>query len=466
MITLKTLKTLAALLPLALAACDVKEALLEPQQPAVITPDDIEAAGATGADALRFGALNRLQGWTAGGGSSNQENIVLLADLLTDVWKSGDTFTQRNEADQRRVQLNNAVVQGGYNTIQRSRFWYRDAITALRGSEAGVTDASSKIAEMYFALGYTELHLAEYFCNGIPIGETVAGVPRYTDPLTNQQVFAIALTHLDSAITLASGSTALAVSVRNAAKVAKGRTLVNMGQFAQAAAAVADVPTSFQYTLTYSQTTQSNLIWTINFTQSSARYVVGDSVDTQGTIPNALPFASSNDPRVPVTGSSLDRSRVAIDRSTPWVGQRAWSTRESPNVLASGVDARLIEAEAKIQANDLAGAMTTLNALRTTSQRLGGLTVPAMTALATPTSRDAVITLYFREKAFWQFARGTRLGDMRRLIRQYGRAQDRVFPVGTFFKGTSATYGADVNLPVTDSERSNPNFTGCIDRNA
>ena len=53
---------------------------------------------------------------------------------------------------------------------------------------------------------------------------------------------------------------------------------------------------------------------------------------------------------------------------------------------------------------------------------------------------------------------------MRRLIRQYGRTQDNVFPSGQFFKGQ--TYQTDVNFPVTTSENPNPNYHGCIDRNA
>jgi len=77
----------------------------------------------------------------------------------------------------------------------------------------------------------------------------------------------------------------------------------------------------------------------------------------------------------------------------------------------------------------------------------------------------AAINLFFREKAFWQFARGSRLGDLRRLIRQYQRPQEAVFPVGTFHK-ENQPYGTDVNLPVTDNETTNPNFKGCIDRKA
>ena len=140
--------------------------------------------------------------------------------------------------------------------------------------------------------------------------------------------------------------------------------------------------------------------------------------------------------------------------------------RSDPIPVVSGIDARLIEAEAKLQANDIAGMMTILNALRRSPQSLGPITVAAMADLATPATKDAATNLFFREKAFWQFGRGIRLGDLRRLIRQYGRTQDQVFPTGTFHKNGGPPYGTDVNLPVTDNEKTNPNFTGCLDRKA
>ena len=72
--------------------------------------------------------------------------------------------------------------------------------------------------------------------------------------------------------------------------------------------------------------------------------------------------------------------------------------------------------------------------------------------------------MLFREKAFWTFARGQRLGDARRLVRQYGRPSTAVFPEGVHFK--AGNFGTDVNLPVVTDEENNPNFTGCLDRNA
>ena len=81
-------------------------------------------------------------------------------------------------------------------------------------------------------------------------------------------------------------------------------------------------------------------------------------------------------------------------------------------------------------------------------------------------TQDEAIDLLFSERAFWLFATGHRLGDMRRLIRQYGRTADEVFPIGDYLKGGS--YGPDVNLPLPQEERNNPNFRrgGCLDRNA
>ena len=146
--------------------------------------------------------------------------------------------------------------------------------------------------------------------------------------------------------------------------------------------------------------------------------------------------------------------------------------------VVAGLDARLIEAEAALKAGDAAGMMSLLNGLRAAPQQLTapsptatgthpGRTTPVMPALTDPGPADGRINLLFREKAFWQFGRGHRLGDLRRLIRDYGRAADGsdTFPVGTHFKG--GVYGKDVNLPVTTAEQvGNPKFTGCLDRKA
>jgi len=211
-------------------------------------------------------------------------------------------------------------------------------------------------------------------------------------------------------------------------------------------------------------------MWTLN--NSTARIGVSDSFDIIGgvvnTIKNALPFVSANDPRVPVANGDLLTPKIPPEDGVtrPFYLSQLYKGQFDPLVLASGVDARLYEAEAKLQANDIPGMMTILNAMRTGTPRpvIGVTTIPAMATLATPANQTDATSLLFREKAFWTFGRGQRLADLRRLVRQYGRTDDQVFPTGNYFKG--GKYGTDENFPVPSSEQVNPLFTGCLDRKA
>src|SRR6478672_7734285 len=104
-----------ALGALMLGACSMRDELLSPQQPGTILPGDISGAGVAGAEALRTGALGRFQQLSPAGGNGNQTEATLLGDVLTDVWKSGDTFSQHNETDQRIITTNNSVLSTAYS---------------------------------------------------------------------------------------------------------------------------------------------------------------------------------------------------------------------------------------------------------------------------------------------------------------------------------------------------------------
>jgi hypothetical protein len=143
--------------------------------------------------------------------------------------------------------------------------------------------------------------------------------------------------------------------------------------------------------------------------------------------------------------------------------------------VANGIDARLIEAEAAFLAGNyggLNGTLAILNALRASQQVLTNNVTYAANALpplTDPGTDSARVAQLFREKAFWTFSRGERLGDLRRLIRQAPYKQwynaNNTFPTGQHYRG--GTYGTDVNLPVPqDEQNNNPKFHGCLDRNA
>jgi len=439
-----------------------KDQLLEPQNPGLVDEGAVSSPAA--AAALKVGAIGRLKQLY-----TSSETLWQEGGHLADEYMNADFQNDRNDVDQRTMTPSNNYAN--YTSLTPVRGFIRDAINAEKQFEP---EKTADIGELFLGLGFLENNLAEDFCNGIPLGRNDKGVVDYSlpdfKPLTNAEVYAVALSHIDSALTIIGSATdANSVFVRQAALITKARILVNQGKQAEAAALVpaSVVPTTYQYLFTTSSASNSedNGIWTLN--NSVARVTVGDSAVTyQGTkfiIGNAIPFASANDPRVPVvSGASI--KLPAEDGLTPLFVQQIYKGRDDPIAMVAGVDARLIEAEAKLKANDIAGMMTILNALRAAPPRLGALQPAAMAALPTPATQDAAVTLFFREKAFWTFSRGQRVGDLRRLIRQYGRTQDKVWPVGQHYKG--GNYGADVNFPVPDQERVNPQFSGCIDRNA
>jgi hypothetical protein len=466
-----TAAVLAAVGSLALGACNPKQELLSPQQPGVISPSAVTTA--TAADALYVGALNRLKASMNGSptnSGSNQEGLWNWQGLFTDELQSSDTFSQRNDDDQRNLRTNDALTTAVWNGVMQSRGRARDAINALLQFDKTAT-GSRDVAEMFWMMGYVELEVSQSFCNGTPFGETKDGVPQYTKPLTNQQGFQLAIAHFDSAASflpavLSAAKTASDTAAYNnvlyAILVSKGRAQVDLADYAGAAATVAPVPTSFQYNFDYSATTNDNQWWIMG--PSVKRYIPGDTLNPIGQrIQNTIPFLSMNDPRVPV----VDSKAKAEDNATEFYAINLYG-KDDPTPVLSGIDARLIEAEAKLQSGDYVGMMGILNALRTTSQTLGIFKVTVGSALPIPTDPTTARNVFFQEKALWQFERGYRMDDLRRLVRQYGLKQDQVFPTGPFARNTTpaGNYGTEVAFPVPDAERTNPNFNGCIDTKA
>jgi hypothetical protein len=181
-----------------------------------------------------------------------------------------------------------------------------------------------------------------------------------------------------------------------------------------------------------------------------------------------LPFRSegdavnaNNDPRVASTRRT--GAGVGFDGITPQWIQTKHGKRDSLAIIADGVEARLIQAEAALRAGDYPTALTIMNDLRANSAlaRLRGYvdanqqarTLPPLLPAATPAAQEDQL---FKERAYWLYLTSHRLGDLRRLVRQYGRGAETVFPTGQYHK--PGTYGADVNSPIPQAEDNNPNF--------
>ncbi|QJR34726.1 hypothetical protein [Gemmatimonas groenlandica] len=439
-------------LAMSVTACqEANNQFLQVTDPDIILPS--EATTPQAAVAIANGAIATFRSVTGA-----DESTWLFGGLLADEWSTSSTFIQNDETDQRQIQEFNSSITGMLRRLYRVRTRSDQAITALVALRP---DARALIAEMYLARGFAEMQLASDFCNGTPIGNGNALPPEDGVPKSNQELFAIAAASLDSGLTFANGTDAQSVLMNRSLRVARARVALARGDFAGAGTLVAGVPTAFAYQHTFSANAGTNTIWGQGL--SSRRYSVGDSVEGNARtilVRNAIPFASARDNRLPVvtptSGSVNGQDGLTYTRTTTMWGQF------SAVDVANGVDARLIEAEAALKAGNVTSWLAIHNALRAAPPKLGEIQPAAMTALVDPGTEASRVSLHFREKAFWTFSRGQRLGDMRRLIRQYGRTVDNTFPQGVHYKG--GNYGGDVNLPVVTDERNNPNFKGCTDR--
>jgi hypothetical protein len=432
-----------------LGSCQPTE-FLEVTDPDIINPTDVTSAA--GANAVRLGALARLNTSTSGG-----ESLFLLGGLFADEWNNGDSFIARQEIDQRVITIQNNFLTDANRALHRARLSATQAINLLE--EFNPTGPAAERAEMYFVLAFVENLIAEHYCNGIIFSTVIEGAEIYGEPIATQAAFTLALAHADSGLALITGTSAADVKVRNALQVTKGRILLNLNRPADAATAVSGVPTNYTYQMLHAITATSNQMW--NFNNLSRRYSVSTGEGTNG-----LNFATANDPRLPICeGGDAACRAIGVTTATrddltrPFYVQRIWPARESSVSIVTGIEARMIEAEAQLRAQNFTGSLATLNAARAT--------VTGLTPLTAATTDAARVDQLFRERAFWFFSTGHRVGDLRRMVKQYGRAANSVFPVGNWHKG--GQYGADVNIPLPLAEQNNPNLgqtETCIDRNA
>jgi hypothetical protein len=445
----------AAVAAVLATACVSSDRILSVEDPDIINPADVSSPA--GANAVRIGAFARLNVATTGTTNGSDEGLFLLGGMLADEWINGDSFIDRQAVDQRVIQPANSFLTTADRAINRARLASMQATQLLKQFSSSAPGWEP--AEMYLVEAFAENLMAEDYCNGLVFSSVVNGREEYGSPISDQTAFTIALAHVDSGLPMITGSTTDDLRVKYALQVLRGRILLNMGQnrYAEAATSVAGVPTSFTYQLLQSLTTASNVIWSLN--NSNRRYSVSSAEGTNG-----INFAAANDPRLPVCQGGDATCKLngvtqtsRDDLGKPFTVQLIWPTAASPVTIMSGIEARMIEAEAQQAAGDPAAAIATLNAARAT--------ITALTPLTDPGTPAAEVDQIFRERAFWFFSTGHRLGDLRRLIRQYQRSADSVFPTGPWPKG--GNYGSDVNIPVPQAELNNPNLPAlCTDRNA
>jgi len=409
--------------------------LLDVSDPTLIRESDI--ANAPGANAQRLNVLSVLNGMTPVFVDVAKFTDELMYDGpvggITDLL--GERMSQQFEASQgtRDQHLGNLdrVFYSTSIAIPPVRQYTPDS---LRGDF---------LAQLYAIRGYVVLQAAEDLCSGFPLNDvSVDGLPAFGGPLTTDSALALAGANLDSALKYVHDST----RVETLARVAKGRLLLNQGHYAEAAAVVHSVETESVYQV------DNNTVFGVQRPNRWSRGGVNLAVGNhEGG--NGLPFGS-HDPRIPL---ALGGARAGNAGETLYVTSK-YPSATAPISIATGIEARLIEAEAALNADD-PNWITILNTLRQTQIS------PALPDLSAPATVAERVDLLYAERAFWLYITGRRLGDMRRLIKNYGRDPEHVFPTGVTLYG--ATFGTGTVIPfiLAGAKLSNPNITaGCVTR--
>jgi hypothetical protein len=440
----------AALALVAAPAACKKDSLLQVTDPDILNPGAFETPA--GATPLRIGVIADFTSAFDGG----TDSFVTMTGNLADELLASDTFDGRLTINARKSVETNSEMESVYRAMQRARTGAARAVATL--ATTAPTPASNR-GELYMLLAYTELFFGEGWCPGVPFSSEEAGVFNFGKPLKTEEMFQLAVAHFDSALSLAETN----ARVLNGSKIGKARTLMNLGKFAEAASAVSGVPTNFLLTTSHSANSNSNGVWSAS-TSGASRYRL---VSGEGR--NGLTFlgqTAAQDARIPWATST----RVGFSSQFTNQPNQSKYAQFSDGVVATGVEARLIELEAQLQTNTQAArdaVYSALNSLRTSGAPIGGasttnVTVAALTTGA-PTTQAAAIDLLYRERAYWLWLTGHRLGDLRRLVRVYSRDTEVVFPTGSLTPPLDGTYGTSTTVTVPFSERNNPNFQGCLE---
>lgn len=432
---------------LAVTACDTDE-LLEVQDPDIVTPD--QAAGPAAVPATVAGMVGDFQ--------EIFDNYTLYTALFTDEMILAGTFPTRIDVDERNVQLDpdNGTLEGDlfgpFQVARETADRNRAAWLEAAGDEA-FDDVRADVEEG-FALanlfgGYLRVLMSEAYCavilepKGAPLSPD-AGMEDALGLLEDAEAAAV-----DAGL----GDIALA------ARVGQARALLGLELYGDAAAAVASVPTDFQFVAEYSanQTSQWNEVfgqtWGANPFQ--LRWTVGD-----GTVGNRHNERWAYFDEWEALGLIEDEPEgfAAVEIGLKVVLQHLYDAAARPITVASGWEAQMIIAESELRGGQEEVAEDRVNAL------LADPSVNPMTAVNPTLALGAFAPVDFT-------------GDLSTDLPQLARARsaglwlttERQATLRRFFENDGidlypqGTQGDDVSFPIPQQEiENNPNVSsGC-----
>jgi len=425
-----TRTVLLALVLFFVSACDTKVTNPGRFEDKALEDRNAAAAMVSGAGRALSSAIN----WIGYTGAAVAREIHPAGSTgsfgITPLWQGGTL----SETD--------ADLDTHWEQAQRARWVAEETIRRLEASKASSSDilTAAQYADTlrlaYIYAGYANRLLGENMCDAVIDGSAKLAANTY---------FTRAESLFTKALAVSGGAAAVVTAQNQAAYAGRASVRVSLGKWTEAVADAGQVPIAFVLNMPYfnigDDAQRNRIAWSI-----------GNSPYRAHTEWNTWYYdyrQATTDPRVPITVTTLTGD-AAIDccGKVPFYPEAKHSSSTSPIRLASGREMRLIEAEAKLRANDLAGAMTSIAAVRTAAQ------APAISPA--PTTADEGWRLLKRERGIELWLEARRLGDLRRWKADNSPgALDPLELPGAL----SHLAKQDLCFPISVSERqTNPNF--------
>ena len=292
-----------------------------------------------------------------------------------------------------------------------------------------VAQYNTLLQQAYVYAGYANRVLAENMCQAVIHGGAAQPVSEFSRRAEDHFTKALAVS--------ATGTLA------TAAYAGRAQTRVLMAKWAEAVTDAAQVPNTFTYNINYfnlgEDATRNRIFWAMAGTPYRAHTQWSTWIEEYSR--------ATRDPRVPYT-ITTQQGDAAIEccGRVPFLPQAKYTTSASPIKLANGREMRLIEAEARLRANDVTGAMTLISQVRT----LAG--APAVTAA----NATEAWTLLKRERGIELWLEARRMGDLKRW--KDGNTPGALHEL-EMVNAKSHLTRQDLCFPISRSERdTNPNF--------
>ncbi len=372
----------AAILVLAAgAACDFEVTNPGPTDDAFLDRSEAHQAVANGAARTLFEAL---------------ANVAYTSSAVTrELFPAGSTssFGISNNQQVGRLEWDDEHINDGpWVPVQRSRYIGESGFERFAETHDGGNNGYKPAVEAALWAGYANRMLGDSWCEAAVDGGPI---------VTRTEMLQRAEEWFSNAID-AAGSTASLSTQRTAAIAGRASVRVHLGDWAGALSDAGQVATDFVFYARYEDAQQDQFNRTY-FAGADQPY---RAVTTWNTWVRDY-YGETGDPRVPSVDTGLlgDAAVQMVGNvRVPFYRQMKFDERGSDIRLSSGYEMRLIEAEADLKNNDIAGAMAILNGRRA---ELG------LDPLA-PGDLSEAWTLFKRERAIELWLEGRRMGDLYR----------------------------------------------------